>query len=97
MVQGIGKQYMSWVAIDDVIGAIYHALVNESLKGPTNVTSPHPVTNDEFTKILGSVLKEANYHANACFCSKACFRSDGRRASPFKYKSRTQKTHIFRI
>ncbi len=52
-----GKQYMSWVAIDDVTGAIYHALITDSLKGPVNVTSPNPITNREFTKTLGRVLK----------------------------------------
>ncbi|ODS30722.1 MAG: Epimerase family protein [Candidatus Scalindua rubra] len=54
---GSGKQYMSWVAIDDVTRAIYHALITDSLKGPVNVTSPNPVTNKEFTKTLGRVLK----------------------------------------
>ncbi|MBI2487420.1 MAG: TIGR01777 family protein [Deltaproteobacteria bacterium] len=54
---GSGKQYLSWVAIDDVVGAIYHAITNENLKGPVNVVAPNPVTNQEFTKTLGRVLK----------------------------------------
>lgn len=53
---GSGKQYMSWIAIDDLIGAIYHILVNESVSGPVNGVSPNPVTNQEFTKTLGKVL-----------------------------------------
>ncbi len=53
---GSGKQYMSWVAIDDVTGAIYHALTTDTLKGPANVTAPNPVTNKEFTLTLGRVL-----------------------------------------
>lgn len=53
---GSGQQYMSWVAIDDVVGAIYHALQTPTLNGPVNVVSPQPVRNREFTKILGKVL-----------------------------------------
>jgi hypothetical protein len=47
---------LSWVAIDDVVGAVYHAITNESLKGPVSVVAPNPVTNREFTKTLGRVL-----------------------------------------
>lgn len=54
---GGGKQYWSWVTIDDVIGAILHALTTDSVTGPVNVTSPNPATNREFTKTLGRVLK----------------------------------------
>lgn len=54
---GSGRQYWSWVAIDDVIGAIHHALVTDSISGPANVVAPNPVTNQEFTKVLGHVVK----------------------------------------
>jgi uncharacterized protein (TIGR01777 family) len=53
---GRGDQYWSWVAIDDVIGAIYWMLANHGLHGPVNVTAPHPVTSREFAKTLGTVL-----------------------------------------
>lgn len=53
---GSGHQYWSWVALDDVVGAIHHCLVNERLSGPVNLTAPTPVTNYEFTKTLGRVL-----------------------------------------
>jgi uncharacterized protein len=53
---GDGQQYMSWVDIDDVIGAINHALTNASIDGPVNAVAPSPVTNKEFTKTLGKVL-----------------------------------------
>ena len=53
---GSGKQYMSWIALDDVVGAIHHALVTDGLRGPVNATTPQPVTNREFTKALGRVL-----------------------------------------
>jgi uncharacterized protein (TIGR01777 family) len=54
---GSGKQYWSWVALDDVIGAINHALLTPALEGPVNVVAPEPVTNLEFTKTLGKVLR----------------------------------------
>jgi uncharacterized protein (TIGR01777 family) len=54
---GNGQQYMSWVELGDAIRAIHHCLTCESLVGPVNVVSPNPVTNRQFTKILGSVLK----------------------------------------
>ena len=55
-VVGSGKQWMSWISLDDVVGAINFALENESLRGAVNVVSPNPVTNEEFTKTLGEVL-----------------------------------------
>jgi len=53
---GNGKQYWSWVSLDDVIGAIRHALMTESLHGAVNAVTPRAVTNQEFTKTLGKVL-----------------------------------------
>jgi len=53
---GSGKQWMSWIALADVVGAIRHALENESLSGPINYVAPNPVKNAEFTKTLGRVL-----------------------------------------
>jgi uncharacterized protein (TIGR01777 family) len=54
---GSGDQYYSWIAIDDAVRAIHHILINESLQGPVNLVTPTPVTNAEFTQILGKVLK----------------------------------------
>ena len=53
---GNGKQWMSWIALDDVVGALESALANETLSGPVNFVAPNPVTNSEFTKTLGKVL-----------------------------------------
>jgi uncharacterized protein (TIGR01777 family) len=53
---GDGKQYWSWISVDDAIGAILHAIHTESLEGPVNVVTPHPVTNAEFSACLGRVL-----------------------------------------
>ena len=56
-VMGSGQQYWSWIALDDLIGAILHCLTHEPLQGPVNATAPNPATNYEFTKTLGAVLK----------------------------------------
>ena len=55
-VVGSGRQYWSWIAIQDLVRAILFALENKSLAGPVNAVSPGPVTNREFTKTLGRVL-----------------------------------------
>jgi uncharacterized protein len=52
-----GRQYMSWISIDDEVGAILHALTEERVAGPANLTGPAPVTNADFTKTLGRVLR----------------------------------------
>jgi uncharacterized protein len=53
---GSGEQWMSWIALDDVVSAIEHLLANESLKGPVNFVAPNPVRNAEFTRTLGKAL-----------------------------------------
>ena len=70
---GSGTQYMSWIAMDDVTGAIYHTLITESLKGPVNVTAPNPVTNKEFTTTLGEVLKRPAVVPIPAFAAKLAF------------------------
>ncbi len=55
-VVGSGKQWMSWISLDDVVGVINYALENENVRGAVNNVSPNPVTNEEFTKTLGEVL-----------------------------------------
>lgn len=54
---GHGKQWMSWIHIDDLIGIILYCINNDNLKGAVNGTSPNPVTNQVFTKTLGVALK----------------------------------------
>jgi uncharacterized protein len=51
-----GRQYMPWIHLDDVVGAILLALDNGAASGPLNVTAPEPVTNKEFSRALGRVL-----------------------------------------
>jgi uncharacterized protein (TIGR01777 family) len=53
---GSGAQWMSWIAIDDVVGVVRHALATATMAGPVNATAPNPVTNQEFTRTLGRVL-----------------------------------------
>lgn len=54
---GSGRQYMSWVSIDDVLGSIYHIMMTPEIHGPVNVVSPHPLPNDSFAKKLTKHLK----------------------------------------
>lgn len=53
---GSGKQWMSWISIDDEVAALMH-LMDSSLSGPVNLVAPNPVTNAEFTKILAKTLR----------------------------------------
>ncbi|MFA5807558.1 MAG: DUF1731 domain-containing protein, partial [bacterium] len=53
---GSGRQYVSWVALDDLPGIVLHALSREDLRGPVNAVAPVPVTNRELTDALGKVL-----------------------------------------
>jgi len=53
---GSGRQYMSWIALDDLLGAIHHALVTDAPAGPLNAVAPEPVTNAVFTRTLARVL-----------------------------------------
>lgn len=54
---GGGRQWMSWVSIDDAVDAIYRAVLDPRWSGAANITAPHPVTNAEFTATLGRVLR----------------------------------------
>jgi len=53
---GSGKQYMSWIALDDLIKMFHFVMENENLRGAFNAVAPNPVSNEEFTKTLGTVL-----------------------------------------
>ncbi|MGO8969322.1 MAG: TIGR01777 family oxidoreductase [Myxococcaceae bacterium] len=53
---GPGTQFYSWIALEDVVGAIHFALRSAALRGPVNLTSPEPATNQAFTEALGEVL-----------------------------------------
>ena len=53
---GTGKQYMSWIHVQDVAGLIVFAVKNTGIQGPMNAVAPKPVTNSEFTKALGKAV-----------------------------------------
>jgi uncharacterized protein (TIGR01777 family) len=70
---GDGKQYLSWIAIDDAVGAIEHALFNDALRGAVNAVAPDAVTNYEFTKTLGSVLSRPTILPVPAFAARLAF------------------------
>ena len=63
---GSGRQWMSWVALDDVVAIIRRALVDDVLRGAVNVVAPEPVRNDEFTMLLAKAM-----HRPAIFAAPA--------------------------
>jgi uncharacterized protein len=70
---GPGNQIMSWIALDDVVGAIVHVLNHPELTGPINVTSPNPVTNKQYTQVLGNVLFRPAFAPVPAFAIKLMF------------------------
>ena len=70
---GSGEQYMSWVALEDVTGAILHALAHEEVEGAVNVVAPRAVTNGEFTKTLGGVLNRPTVFSVPAFAARLAF------------------------
>lgn len=70
---GSGKQFISWVAIEDAVQAIKLAIEDASIHGPLNIVSPNPVTNEEFTKTLGHVLNRPTALAMPAFAARLAF------------------------
>ncbi len=70
---GSGKQYMSWIALDDEVSAILHIIATPSLDGPVNLTAPNPVTNAEYTATLGRVLHRPTLIPTPLFGLKAVY------------------------
>lgn len=58
---GDKDQFISWIAIDDVVGALHHAIRTQGIAGPMNVTAPNPVTMEEFTTTLASILHRPSF------------------------------------
>lgn len=69
---GDGRQWWSWVAMEDLVGAIIHAL-NQDLNGAVNVVSPNPVTNLQFTRILAKVLSRPAPFPMPAFAARLVF------------------------
>ena len=70
---GNGRQYISLITINDLAGVINHIINNENLSGPINVVSPNPVTNLEFTKVLGEILHRPTVMPLPAFLAKVIF------------------------
>ena len=70
---GSGRQWMTWIDVQDVVGAIHHILETDRLQGPVNMVAPNPVTNAEFTKTLASVLRRPAILPMPAFAVKLAF------------------------
>ncbi|MGI8923488.1 MAG: TIGR01777 family oxidoreductase [Fimbriimonadales bacterium] len=70
---GSGRQWMSWIALDDAVAAFRHALSADTLSGPVNTTSPNPVTNAEFTRTLARALRRPTFLAVPAFALRIAF------------------------
>lgn len=70
---GDGRQWMSWIDVQDMVGAIHHILKSDLLQGPVNMVAPKPVTNEEFTRTLGSVLSRPTILPVPAFAVKLAF------------------------
>ena len=70
---GNGKQWMSWMALDDAVGAIRSLLRDKFVSGPVNFVTPFPVTNAEFTKTLGHVLSRPTLFPIPAFAVRLAF------------------------
>jgi hypothetical protein len=70
---GSGRQYMSWIALDDLVGVIVHALTCDRPAGPVNAVAPNPVTNLEFTRTLGRVLRRPTFFAVPAWAARLAF------------------------
>jgi uncharacterized protein (TIGR01777 family) len=70
---GDGRQYWSWIALDDALGAVCHALTTDRLVGPVNVVAPQATTNAEFTAALGRVLGRPTFARLPAWVARGIF------------------------
>jgi uncharacterized protein (TIGR01777 family) len=70
---GNGRQYMSWITLDDVVGAFLFALGNEQLRGPVNAVAPQAVRNLEFVRALGNALHRPAFFPLPAFVVRTVF------------------------
>ncbi len=74
---GDGQQWMSWIDVRDMVGAIHHILKNDLIQGPVNMVAPKPVRNAEFAKTLASVLSRPAIFPLPAFAVKLAFGAMG--------------------
>lgn len=70
---GSGRQYMSWITIEDLAAILEYAIHNGSLHGPVNAVSPNPLTNQDFSTMLGRVLSKPSFLALPAFAARIAF------------------------
>jgi uncharacterized protein (TIGR01777 family) len=70
---GDGNQYMSWISLEDEVEIIRYLINHPDLSGPINLVAPNPVTNREFTKTLGKVLKRPTITPMPAFAARVLF------------------------
>jgi uncharacterized protein (TIGR01777 family) len=70
---GSGRQWLSWITLEDELAAIVHLLTTGTVRGPVNATSPHPVTNADFTRALGAALHRPTFATVPGFALKVAF------------------------
>jgi len=70
---GDGRQWMSWIDVQDMVGAIHHILKNDLIQGPVNMVAPKPVTNAEFATTLAGVLARPAIFPMPAFAAKLAF------------------------
>lgn len=74
---GDGKQWMSWIALDDIIEVYLRAIMSDDLSGPINAVAPEPVRNEEFTKIFGRVVRRPTLIPTPAFAPKVLLGEKG--------------------
>ena len=67
---GSGRQYVSWISLEDAVAALIYAVENDALRGPVNLTAPEQVTNAELTRTLGRVLRRPTLLPLPAFAAK---------------------------
>jgi uncharacterized protein (TIGR01777 family) len=72
-VVGTGRQYMSWIALDDVVQLLYSAVLDSNMEGVYNASAPEPVTNREFTRVLGRILRRPTIAPLPAFAMRLVF------------------------
>jgi len=70
---GDGRQWMSWITLDDLLDTILHAITDPTFSGPVNAVAPHPVTNEEWTNLLGRILSRPTLAPMPAFAARAAF------------------------
>ncbi len=101
-VLGSGRQYMSWIALDDLLGAVLHLLYADELDGPVNAVSPQPLTNRGFTRTLGAVLRRPTVLPIPAFVLRTLFGEmgqalflDGARVEPRRLQGHPEFRYLY--